>query len=147
MARAGGDERIPGPVAADVLYCVERARRYFPRAGDIYLERAWAGQIDATPDALPVIDAPASPGGLVLATGLSGHGFGLSPVVGEIVARLAAGREAGFDLGPFRLSGSATAHRWSPPTCSDCPCGGCPCAGCPGCLSSGRRCSDRRKRR
>ncbi len=104
VARAGGDRPVPAPAAADILYCVQRARRYFPRARGIYLQRAWAGKIDATPDALPVIDAPATPAGLVLATGLSGHGFGLSPVVGEIVARLVAGQETGFDLRPFRLS-------------------------------------------
>jgi glycine/D-amino acid oxidase-like deaminating enzyme len=103
VARAGGYHQVPAPVAADIRYCIGRARRYFPQAGDIYLERAWAGEIDATPDALPVIDAPATPAGLVLATGLSGHGFGLSPVIGEIVARLVAGREPGFDLTPFRL--------------------------------------------
>jgi glycine/D-amino acid oxidase-like deaminating enzyme len=103
VARAGGDYQLPAPVPADILYCVQRARRYFPHAGDIHLERAWGGEIDATPDALPVIDTPAAPSGLVLATGLSGHGFGLSPVIGEIVARLVAGQEAAFDLKPFRL--------------------------------------------
>lgn len=103
VARAGGDRQIPAPVAADILYCIQRARHYFPGAGNIYLERAWAGEIDATPDALPVIDAPTAPAGLVLATGLSGHGFGLSPVVGEIVAQLVAGQKTGFDLRPFRL--------------------------------------------
>lgn len=103
ISRAGGDQPVPAPDPADVRYCIERARRYFPKVSDIYVERAWAGEIDATPDALPVIDTPAAVEGLVLASGLSGHGFGLSPVIGEVVARIIDGQEPGFDLAPFRL--------------------------------------------
>lgn len=103
VARTGGYHPVPAPSAADTRYCIERARRYFPDAGEIYLERAWAGEIDGTPDALPVLDVPATPAGLVLATGLSGHGFGLSPVIGQIVARLVFAHEPAFDLTPFRL--------------------------------------------
>jgi glycine/D-amino acid oxidase-like deaminating enzyme len=35
---------------------------------------------------------------------MSGHGFGLAPVVGTIVADLAEGGEPSFDLRPFRLA-------------------------------------------
>jgi len=31
--------------------------------------------------------------GLLVATGFSGHGFALSPMVGDVLARLALGRE------------------------------------------------------
>ena len=79
-------------------------QRYFPGLGAVRLQQAWAGEIDATPDALPVIDGGSGPGGLVIATGMSGHGFGLAPVVGTVVADLAEGAEPGFDLRPFRLA-------------------------------------------
>ena len=50
--------------------------------------------------------------GLVVATGLSGHGFGIGPGLGRVVADLVAGRSVGHDLTRFRLSrfsdGSAT---------------------------------------
>lgn len=99
-----GDELSPRASAADVRYCLERAERYFPEVGYLRLRRAWAGEIDATPDALGVIDAAAGPSGLVVATGMSGHGFGLGPVVGEVVAALVTGADPGYDLRPFRAA-------------------------------------------
>ena len=63
----------------------------------------WAGMIDVTPDAVPYIcEAPALPG-LIIGTGMSGHGFGIGPAVGRILADLATGRSPGFDLSRFRF--------------------------------------------
>ena len=42
--------------------------------------------------------------GLVIATGMSGHGFGIGPAIGRVVADLVAGRAVGHDLSRFRLS-------------------------------------------
>ena len=59
--------------------------------------------IDVMPDTVPVIDTcPAIPG-LVVGTGLSGHGFGIGPAVGRILAALAVGAAPGHDLGRFRF--------------------------------------------
>jgi glycine/D-amino acid oxidase-like deaminating enzyme len=102
LGSAGGDVAVPAPDGGDIGFCLERIRRYFPELGDIRVLRAWAGEIDATPDALPVLDARAGPSGLVVATGMSGHGFGVAPVVGEVVAGLVNGEEVPFDLKPFR---------------------------------------------
>lgn len=41
----------------------------------------WARMTDAMPDAIPVISTVGSRPGLVIATGSSGHGFGLGPAV------------------------------------------------------------------
>ena len=68
------------------------------------IERFWAGLIDQTPDALPVLDTPEEAPDLVVAFGFSGHGFCLGPVTGRILAALATGEEPGHDLSPFRLS-------------------------------------------
>src|SRR5699024_11075913 len=65
---------------------------------------SWAGVIDSTPDGLPVIDASPGPDGLALATGFSGHGYGLVPVVGPIVAELVQTGTTSFDLSPFALA-------------------------------------------
>ena len=100
---AGGDEYAPRAVASDIARCLAAAHRIYPQLGELTLLRAWAGEIDATPDALGVIDAPPSHPGLVIATAMSGHGFGTSPAVGSIVASLVEGREPGFDLKAFRL--------------------------------------------
>ena len=76
----------------------------FPTLGRPRLRAAWAGMIETMPDVVPVIDrTPAIPG-LVIATGLSGHGFGIGPGMGRVIADLVADRPTGHDLSRFRLS-------------------------------------------
>ncbi|MFN3937647.1 MAG: NAD(P)/FAD-dependent oxidoreductase [Gemmobacter sp.] len=79
-------------------------RRDFPQLGEIPIARVWAGMIDTMPDVVPVIDAVPDLPGLWVATGMSGHGFGIGPAVGRVVADLVQGRPAGHDLTRFRLS-------------------------------------------
>ncbi len=99
-----GGMSSPRPRFDDIRFCLERAQRYFPGLGDLRLRRAWSGEIEVTPDALPVIDGGGGPSGLVIATGMSGHGFGLGPIVGTVVADIVDGAETGFDLRPFRFA-------------------------------------------
>jgi glycine/D-amino acid oxidase-like deaminating enzyme len=99
-----GGELHPQPRFDDVRFCLERMQRYFPGLGALRLRRAWAGEIEVTRDALPVIDGGGGPSGLVIATGMSGHGFGLGPILGTVVADIVDGAETGFDLRPFRLA-------------------------------------------
>ncbi|MDX8507271.1 NAD(P)/FAD-dependent oxidoreductase [Mesorhizobium captivum] len=73
----------------------------YPSAGLVHYERAWAGYIDYMPDELPVIDAVGRPSGLFVAAGLSGHGFGLGPIVGKTIADLIAKGRSDYDLAPF----------------------------------------------
>jgi glycine/D-amino acid oxidase-like deaminating enzyme len=87
---------------SDVAHAHETLSRYFPELR-CSLSMAWAGTIDGTPDALPVLDAVDQLSGLVVATGMSGHGFGIAPAVGKIVADLVTGGSSKFDLRPFRL--------------------------------------------
>ena len=63
----------------------------------------WAGMIDVSPDAVPYICAAPSPEGLFVGTGASGHGFGIGPGVGRILADLMEGRPPGHDLSRFRF--------------------------------------------
>ena len=75
----------------------------FPGLGQPKLKAAWAGMIDTMPDVVPVVDhAPVA--GLTIATGMSGHGFGIGPGMGRVVADLVMGRSTGHDLSRFRLS-------------------------------------------
>jgi glycine/D-amino acid oxidase-like deaminating enzyme len=77
------------------------------------LER-WAGMIDVTPDEIPVLGAIDALDGLLIATGFSGHGFGIGPAAGYLTAELATGRTPLVDLHPFRFSrfaaGDLTRH-------------------------------------
>jgi sarcosine oxidase subunit beta len=77
------------------------------------VETVWAGLIDVTPDALPVLDADTGVDGLAVAMGFSGHGFCLGPLTGKIVADFVAGRTPGVPLEPFRL---ARFDRWNAPS-------------------------------
>ncbi len=79
-------------------------KRDFPVFEGVRIERRQAGVIDVLPDVLPVIDAASSPRGLILATGFSGHGFGIGPAAAEAAAALALGREAAVDLSAFALA-------------------------------------------
>lgn len=89
------------PLLDDVL---RRLKDAVPRAEPVRIERAWAGYIDMTPDMLPVIDRLAEPEGLVVATGFSGHGFGMGPIVGRLISELIADGEPSLDLAAFRFS-------------------------------------------
>lgn len=70
--------------------------------GDIV--QSWAGLIDVTPDAIPVISGVDTVPGLHIATGFSGHGFGIAPGAGRLMADLVTGRTPVVDPTDFRLS-------------------------------------------
>jgi glycine/D-amino acid oxidase-like deaminating enzyme len=75
----------------------------FPAFAGMRIAQAWGGLIDATPDAVPVIgEVPRLPG-LFLACGFSGHGFGIGPGAGRLVADLMMGKTPMIDQTPFRL--------------------------------------------
>jgi glycine/D-amino acid oxidase-like deaminating enzyme len=65
---------------------------------------SWAGMIDTTPDVVPVICPVESLPGFCIATGLSGHGFGIGPGVGKVAAAMLTGQDCGIDISPLRLS-------------------------------------------
>ncbi len=93
----------PAPNRGTLTGVQQAFARAFPALGVPKLRATWAGMIDTMPDVVPVIDrAPTD--GLVIATGLSGHGFGIGPGLGRVVADLVAGRAVGHDLSRFRLS-------------------------------------------
>ena len=94
----------PEPNDERLEQVLERIKQLLPAARDARIARSWAGYIDMTPDLLPALDRLHSPEGLVLATGFSGHGFGMGPVVGKLIAELVADGRASLDLSPFRFS-------------------------------------------
>lgn len=63
----------------------------------------WGGLIDVMPDALPVIGPVASVPGLFMATGFSGHGFGIGPGAGRLAAELVRGDAPCVDPAAFRV--------------------------------------------
>lgn len=74
----------------------------FPRLSEFSLVRGFAGPYDVTPDWNPVIGPCPGITGLYLALGWSGHGFKLSPAVGEVVAAEVTGRTPPIDVSQLR---------------------------------------------
>jgi glycine/D-amino acid oxidase-like deaminating enzyme len=77
------------------------AERY-PRLHEFGIERGFSGPYDITPDWNPIIGPCPGIDGLYLAAGWSGHGFKLSPAVGEVVAAEITGRTPPVDVSALR---------------------------------------------
>jgi glycine/D-amino acid oxidase-like deaminating enzyme len=81
-----------------------RAATRFPVLERGGVAKAYAGCFDVTPDWHPVIDET-GPQGFYVAAGFSGHGFKLSPAIGDMVAGLVVdGKKPDDDVRAFRLS-------------------------------------------
>lgn len=78
--------------------------RLYPQFRDVPIVQEWAGYIDVTPDVVPYIGLTGAVPGLTVATGFSGHGFGIGPGAGRLAADLATGQAPSVDPSPFRLS-------------------------------------------
>ena len=94
----------PAPDAAALRAIERNFGELFPQLGPVRLRTAWAGMIDAMPDVVPVVDQVAAIPGLFVATGMSGHGFGIGPGIGRVVSDLIRGNDPGHDLRRFRLA-------------------------------------------
>ncbi|HAA92564.1 MAG TPA: FAD-dependent oxidoreductase [Rhodospirillaceae bacterium] len=92
----------PEPNPSEVTKLEERVRTRFPALADTRLEEAWAGMIDVTPDVVPTLGETPEIAGLHICTGLSGHGFGIGPGIGRVMADLVTGSDPGHDLTRFR---------------------------------------------
>jgi glycine/D-amino acid oxidase-like deaminating enzyme len=75
----------------------------FPVFARMQIAESWGGMIDVTPDAVPVIGEVPSVPGFFLASGFSGHGFGIGPGAGRLAADLVAGDAPIVDPKPFRF--------------------------------------------
>ena len=94
----------PKPDFNKIKKICNRFESLFPHLGPIKLKSSWAGMIDTMPDVVPIMDRAAEVPGLTVGTGFSGHGFGIGPAAGRILASLSTGREPGHDLTRFRLN-------------------------------------------
>lgn len=91
----------PRPDAAAVRQTYNRAVELLPVLGQAGIANAWAGFVDNTPDGVPGIgEVPEIPG-FILAAGFSGHGFGIGPGAGHLIADLVTGEKPIFDPAPY----------------------------------------------
>jgi len=82
----------PRPDSRQIADTLERARALLPGLRNSQVTGVWAGYIDSTPDGVPAIGSTKVPG-FILAAGFSGHGFGIGPGAGELVADIVTGTE------------------------------------------------------
>jgi glycine/D-amino acid oxidase-like deaminating enzyme len=87
---------------------VEQARSHVTQAFPVFhamrVAEQWGGMIDVTPDGIPVISGVDEMPGFFVATGFSGHGFGIAPGAGRLMAELVTGDTPVVDPAPFRYS-------------------------------------------
>ncbi len=93
----------PKPYRNVIIETFSNLVHTFPALSGVGIEETWAGLIDVTPDAIPVISAVDGVPGFHLATGFSGHGFGIGPGAGRVTAELVTGQTPSVDLTPFRF--------------------------------------------
>ncbi|WP_236741673.1 FAD-dependent oxidoreductase [Brucella abortus] len=65
-----------------------------PAFAPAVIAQEWAGLIDTMPDIIPVISPLPGVEGLIVATGFSGHGFGIGPGAGRSRRRYGLQRNA-----------------------------------------------------
>lgn len=75
----------------------------FPVFEKVEIAQRWAGYIDVTPDAVPVISEIDTIPGFHIATGFSGHGFGIGPAAGRLMADIVTGRTPIVEPANFRF--------------------------------------------
>ncbi len=100
----------PRPDARTIRKTYDRATQLLPALRDARIVDSWAGYVDCTYDGVPAIGEVAEVPGLVLAAGFSGHGFGVGPGAGFLLAEMITGDKPYIDptpLSPQRFSQSA----------------------------------------
>jgi len=98
--------RILDPMPDHALLddALRSAGELFPQLQGLKPAKRWAGMMDVMPDEVPVIDALPGCPGMILATGCSGHGFGLGPGVGYLASQLLRGEAPIVDASAFRYA-------------------------------------------
>ena len=100
--------KAPPPTVRPTVQSVHHALGVFgelvPAFRTARIESIWAGLIDQTPDALPVLDTGAGVEGLAIAMGFSGHGFCLGPLTGKIMCDFVHRRPTTVPLDAFKLA-------------------------------------------
>jgi glycine/D-amino acid oxidase-like deaminating enzyme len=94
----------PKPSREKAAKVLANAAHAFPALRKAEIAQRWAGYIDVTPDAVPVISAVDAIPGFHVATGFSGHGFGIGPAAGRLMADIVLNRQPIVDPSAFRFS-------------------------------------------
>jgi glycine/D-amino acid oxidase-like deaminating enzyme len=94
----------PKPHQAILKQARAHVTEAFPVFHDMRVADSWGGMIDVTPDGVPVISGVDALPGFFIATGFTGHGFGIAPGAGRLMAEMVMGETPVVDPAPFRYS-------------------------------------------
>ncbi len=76
--------------------------KYIPKLADAKIVRTWAGYEDVSIDGVPVLGKVDEVPGLIVACAFTGHGFGISPIVGKLLSECALDKNTTLDISAFR---------------------------------------------
>ena len=96
-----GQYPVVHPPAASISRVISSVSAILPLVLQTPISRIWGGLLDLTPDALPILDQVPRIDGLYIAAGFSGHGFGIAPAVGEVMATKILGGKTNISLSSF----------------------------------------------
>jgi len=91
-------------VPLESLRRLGRAVQMIPALRRVNVLHSWAGLLAVTPDRLPIIGPVDGISGYILATGFSGHGFCLGPIVGKLLSEYIVEGEPSLPFDDFCLS-------------------------------------------
>jgi sarcosine oxidase subunit beta len=84
-----------GPAISDMVI------DFFPILKDVNVIRTWSGLIAQMSDGIPVLGFTEEVPGFVFATGFSGHGFGLAPIIGRLMGELIMDCQTSLPISDF----------------------------------------------
>ncbi len=93
----------PSPSKAVIRKTRRAIDTLFPELASTEIVEAWAGIVETSPDMVPIMCESAKIGGFFIATGFSGHGFGIGPGAGKAAADMLTNADNAIDLSEFRL--------------------------------------------
>jgi sarcosine oxidase, subunit beta len=104
--------------APNVAASRKTASAIFPILNEIGIERSWVGVEGIAVDEIPVIGHLPAREGITVAAGFSGHGFALSPIVGQLVSELVVDGHPSISLDAFTADRFAGMDQSAPLTAS-----------------------------
>ncbi len=90
--------------SVDFLTTMSKKLAYLmPVLEDVKVVRQWAGLYDVTPDAQPIIGETDGVDGFFQASGFSGHGFMIAPMVSTLLSQIVLGETPALDVERLNL--------------------------------------------
>lgn len=94
----------PAPERWLVDRALANLKKEFPALNGAKIATSWGAYIDTSPDLVPVISTVDQVSGLVIASGFSGHGFGIGTGAGVLASQLVTGETPCVDPTAYRLT-------------------------------------------